>query len=116
MHPCTHAGLTLVACAAMAGTLPACEPKPQVVQSPVAQHGCLRCHSGDGNTVGAPDFATISRRYADDQGAAAALGASLKGGSHGKWSEYQAGAMPPQAQLSESERKALVEWILTQPH
>ena len=106
----------LPACLALGCALSGCDSRPAAsLASPVAKHDCLKCHATDGSSLLAPGFPSISSRYSDDPDAAAALARSFRSGSHGKWSEYRGGTMPPQPQLSEAERKELIEWILKQP-
>jgi cytochrome c551/c552 len=108
--------LTALVCFALSSTLQGCDaPPPGITSSnPVVENGCLTCHANDKNILLAPSFSAISQRYSGNSDAAAALANSLRNGSHGKWIEYRDAMMPPQPQLSETEKKALVEWILKQ--
>jgi cytochrome c551/c552 len=108
--------LAALVCIALSITLQGCDASPPGITSsnPVVENGCLTCHASDKNIVSAPSFWAISQRYSDNSDAAAALAKSLSNGSHGKWAEYRGATMPPQPQLSETEKKALVDWILKQ--
>jgi cytochrome c len=107
--------LAALVCFALCGALNGCDAQLDAAgSSPVAKSGCLGCHATGKASLIAPPFASISQRYSSNPAAAAALAESLKNGTHGKWAEYPGGAMPPQSQLSESEAKALVQWILNQ--
>jgi cytochrome c551/c552 len=101
---------------ALCSALQGCDASPpgMTTGNPVVKNGCLTCHANDKNILSAPSFWAISQRYSDNSDAAAALATSLSNGSHGKWAEYRGATMPPQPQLSETEKKALVEWILKQ--
>lgn len=78
------------------------------------KHRCLTCHAADRSIMVAPSFSSIAQRYSDNGNAITILAGSLANGSHGKWADYRNDAMPPQPQLSEREKKALVQWILSQ--
>jgi len=70
--------------------------------------GCTACHGTTQKVVG-PAFREIGSRYASDAGAAERLARQVRQGSSGVWGPV---AMPPQAQLSEADARALVGWIL----
>ena len=69
---------------------------------------CTACHAVDGKMVG-PSFRDIGRRYAQATGAEALLVDKVRGGGQGSWGPMP---MPPQAQVSEADTRALVRWIL----
>ena len=109
------ARMAVVVHCALISALYGCSAQPDTVGiNQVTQDGCLRCHGADRGISAAPPFASISQRYTGNDAAAAALVASLKNGTHGKWTEYPGAGMPPQAQLSEAEAKALAQWVLKQ--
>lgn len=80
----------------------------------VANDKCLTCHAADRNVLVAPSFSSIAQRYANSGNAATILATSIATGSHGKWTGAHDDVMPSQPQLSEKEKKALIEWILKQ--
>ena len=71
--------------------------------------GCLACHGIDQRVVG-PAFREVAARYKGSAGAESQLVAKLRQGGSGNWGST---AMPPQAQLGESDARALVRWILS---
>jgi len=75
--------------------------------------GCTACHSVDSALVG-PPFRAVAARYAAPGTASAAdiqavLVAKLRTGGSGVWGTV---TMPPQSQVSESDARKVVEWIL----
>lgn len=80
----------------------------------LAKHKCLTCHGADRSLLIAPPFSSIAKRYSNNENASNILAGSLANGSHGKWVDYRSVAMPPHPQLSDREKKALVQWILSQ--
>lgn len=73
--------------------------------------GCFECHALGTGYIG-PSFSAIARRYRRDPEAGAKLPYVIRGGSVGHWGERY--AMWPQQQLTDSEVKLLVDWILSQ--
>jgi cytochrome c len=69
---------------------------------------CSACHAPNAKLVG-PSIADIST-YKDQSGAVDKLMAKVKNGGAGVCGSI---LMPPQAQLSSADRKALVEWVLS---
>ncbi len=72
------------------------------------KNNCLSCHNVEGKKVG-PSFKDIAAKYKGKTDAAA-LAATIQKGSTGKWGGMP---MPPQAQVSAEDAKALAEWILS---
>jgi cytochrome c len=72
------------------------------------KHACMACHAVDKKLVG-PSYADVAKKYAGQADAEAKLAASIKAGGSGKWGPVP---MPPQAQLSDGDLKALTAWIL----
>lgn len=75
--------------------------------------GCTACHSVDSALVG-PPFRAVAARYAGPGTASSAdiqavLVAKLRTGGNGVWGNV---TMPPQSQISESDARKVVEWIL----
>ena len=70
--------------------------------------GCTACHGTTQRIVG-PAFREIGGRYSGDGGAIDRLAVRVKQGSAGIWGQIP---MPAQPQVSETDAKALVRWIL----
>ena len=70
---------------------------------------CSACHAPNAKLVG-PSIADIATKYKGQSGAQEKLMAKVKNGGSGVWGAIP---MPPQAQLSDEDRAALVRWILT---
>lgn len=75
------------------------------------KNGCMSCHGLLHRQVG-PGFAQISDRYRSDVEAPARLTGKIRNGSVGAWGRV---IMPRQAHVSESDARALAEWVLSQP-
>ena len=71
--------------------------------------GCAACHSIDKKVVG-PAYQEVAAKYKGDAKAAAMLVDKVKKGGTGVWGQIP---MPPNAQVSDADIKALVDWILT---
>ena len=71
---------------------------------------CLTCHQPDRKLVG-PSFAQMARKYQPDEATVAGLVEKVKKGGSGNWGEI---AMTPHPGLSDSDARAMVEWILEQ--
>ncbi len=72
------------------------------------KNNCLACHAADKKIVG-PAYQDVAKKYAGQADAEAALAKSIKAGGSGKWGPIP---MPPQAQLSDADAKALAAWVL----
>lgn len=72
------------------------------------KNNCLACHAVDKKIVG-PSYQDVAKKYAGQADAENTLAKSIKAGGSGKWGPVP---MPPQAQLSDADAKALAVWIL----
>lgn len=72
------------------------------------KNSCLACHAVDKKLVG-PAYQDVAKKYAGQADAEATLAKSIKAGGSGKWGPVP---MPPQAQLSDADAKALAAWVL----
>lgn len=79
-------------------------------QALAQQKNCLACHAAATRVVG-PSFKEIAAKYATQDDAVAQLSERIIKGSTGRWGFVP---MPPNAQVSPDESKALTEWILQQ--
>ncbi len=69
---------------------------------------CMACHAVDRKIVG-PSFKEVAAKYAKDKKAEALLAEKIVKGGKGVWGEM---AMPPNANVSADEAKALAKWVL----
>ncbi|RZI98985.1 MAG: c-type cytochrome [Rubrivivax sp.] len=74
------------------------------------QKNCMACHAVATRVVG-PSYKEIAARYATQDDALAQLSERVVTGSTGRWGFVP---MPPNAQVSADEAKALTAWILQQ--
>ncbi len=72
------------------------------------KHSCTACHAVDKKLVG-PAYQDVAKKYAGQKDAEAALIASVRKGSSGKWGPVP---MPANATPSDDEIKTLVKWVL----
>ncbi|MGQ0547125.1 MAG: c-type cytochrome [Betaproteobacteria bacterium] len=93
---------------ATAGALLAAGPA-RADEALAKKHNCLVCHAVDKKVVG-PSYREIAKKY-EGQKVAAALEASVKNGSTGKWGQVP---MPPNGAVPDGDIKKLVAWILKQ--
>ncbi|HTS84556.1 MAG TPA: c-type cytochrome [Usitatibacter sp.] len=85
-------------------------PAAALADEALAQkNGCLACHAVDKKVVG-PAYKEVAAKYRNDKGAAAKLEKKVKAGGQGVWGAVP---MPPNAQVSDADIKALVKWILS---
>jgi cytochrome c len=83
-----------------------------VYASPVElfkKNGCAACHAPAAKMVG-PSLADIANKYKGQADAQAKLEKKVKAGGSGVWGPIP---MPAQAQLSDADNKAMVQWILS---
>ncbi len=73
------------------------------------KNACTACHATNSKLVG-PSFTDIAAKYKDDATASSKLSAKIKAGGAGVWG---ATPMPPHANLSDPDLKALVQWSLS---
>ena len=69
---------------------------------------CMACHAADKKLVG-PSFKDIAAKYKADNGAVDKLAAKVIKGGSGTWGAIP---MPANPQVSDTEAKKLVSWIL----
>ena len=72
------------------------------------KNNCLACHAADKKIVG-PAYQDVAKKYAGQADAEATLAKNINAGGSGKWGPIP---MPPQAQLSDADAKALATWVL----
>jgi cytochrome c len=70
---------------------------------------CMACHAIDQKRVG-PSMKEVAAKYHGDSAAADMLARKIREGGVGVWGEMP---MPPQPQVSETNAKALAEYILS---
>lgn len=80
------------------------------VQALLNANACLGCHAVSQKIVG-PSYHDVAARYKADPSGVEKLKTSIKSGSAGKWGTV---AMPPFAQLTDAQLKALAEFVLKQ--
>jgi len=80
------------------------------VQALLNANACLGCHAVAQKIVG-PAYRDVASKYKTDPAGASKIAASIKAGSSGKWGTVP---MPPFAQLTDAQVKALAEFILKQ--
>lgn len=73
------------------------------------KNGCAACHAPAAKGVG-PSLADIANKYKGQADAQAKLEKKVKAGGSGVWGPIP---MPAQAQLSDADNKAIVQWILS---
>jgi cytochrome c551/c552 len=79
-------------------------------QALLSRNGCLGCHAAQQKIVG-PAYRDVADKYRSDSQALAKLQASIREGGVGRWGSVP---MPPFAGLSETQLKALAEYVLKQ--
>jgi len=78
-------------------------------QAMMQKDGCSACHAVDKKVVG-PAYQDVAAKYRGDATALAKLTQKVKTGGAGVWGQVP---MPPNAQVSDADIKALVTWILS---
>ncbi len=78
-------------------------------QAMMQKDGCSACHAVDKKVVG-PAYQDVAAKYRSDATALAKLTQKVKTGGAGVWGQVP---MPPNAQASDADIKALVTWILS---
>lgn len=96
----------MVILAALLAAAPAAALADEALAS---KNGCLACHAVDKKVVG-PAYKEVAAKYRNDKGAEARLVDKVKKGGMGVWGQVP---MPPNAQVSDADVKALVKWILS---
>ena len=80
------------------------------VQALLNANACLGCHAVAQKIVG-PAYQDVAAKYKADPNAVMRLQASIKAGGSGKWGQVP---MPPFAQLTDAQLKALAEFVMQQ--
>ena len=96
----------LLMLAAIAGA--ALAAPAQASEELAKKNQCLACHTLDKKSVG-PAYKEIAKKYKGQADAAAKLADKVKKGGQGVWGPVP---MPPNAAVSDSDIKTLVDWIL----
>jgi cytochrome c5 len=78
-------------------------------QAMMQKDGCAACHAVDKKVLG-PAYQDVAAKYRGDATALAKLTQKVKTGGVGVWGQIP---MPPNAQVSDADIKALVSWILS---
>lgn len=73
------------------------------------QNGCFNCHEIDTESY-CPKWRDIANKYREDKSAEARLVDKVATGGSGVWGEM---VMPPHPQISESDRKTLIKFVLS---
>ena len=81
----------------------------KTAEAMMQKDGCAACHAVDKKIVG-PAYQDVAAKYRGDKDALTKLVQKVKAGGSGVWGAVP---MPPNAQVSEADIKALVSWILT---
>jgi cytochrome c len=81
----------------------------QASEELIKKSGCIACHAVDKKVVG-PAWKDIAAKHKGNAKAAETLAAKVKAGGKGVWGQV---AMPPQAQVSDADLKAILGWVLT---
>jgi cytochrome c551/c552 len=97
------------AAAAPAATAAAAPLDMKTAEAMMQKDGCAACHAVDKKIVG-PAYQDVAAKYRGDKDALTKLVQKVKAGGSGVWGAVP---MPPNAQVSEADIKALVSWILT---
>ncbi|WP_322027495.1 c-type cytochrome [Burkholderia sp. BCC1977] len=71
-------------------------------------NACMGCHAVDRKLVG-PSFKDIAARYKSDPQAVAKLSKKVKDGGSGVWGAIP---MPAHPRMSDTDVRAVVEWVL----
>ena len=80
------------------------------VQALLTSNACLSCHALNQKIVG-PGYHDVAAKYKADPDALTKLEASIKAGGVGKWGQVP---MPPFAQLTDAQLKALASFVMKQ--
>ena len=90
--------------------LPAVLSLPAQAQEALAKkNACFSCHTVDKKLVG-PAYKEVAAKYRNDKAAEAKLVEKVKKGGAGVWGQVP---MPPNANVSDADVRALVKWILS---
>ena len=70
---------------------------------------CHACHAVDKKVIG-PSYKDVAAKYKKDKNAEAVLADKVKKGGQGVWGNVP---MPPNPQISDTDIKTLVRWVLS---
>ena len=73
--------------------------------------GCTACHANDKKLIG-PAYKDVAKKYKGDAAAAGKLAEKVIKGGQGVWGPIP---MPANRQVTDTEARALVAWILSLP-
>lgn len=105
------AGATMAPAAPAPAATPTAAPALDLASgmAMMQKDGCSACHAVDKKILG-PSYQDVAAKYKGDKDALAKLTQKVKAGGSGTWGAVP---MPPNAQVSDADIKALVSWILT---
>jgi len=103
--------VALTSCLALAALASMPAAAGPVEQALAQKYACMSCHSQTQKLVG-PSFDAIKAKYAGNPKAIDALVAVVQKGGSGAWGPVP---MPGNPQISESDARTLVAWILGGP-
>ncbi len=81
---------------------------PESAKTLATKSGCFACHAVDKRIVG-PSFQDVRRRYGSNGNSEQALVSKVKSGGSGSWGAIP---MPPNSNVSDSDIRTIVRWIL----
>lgn len=93
---------------ALAGLAFAAGAQAQSGEALLQKNGCTACHAIDKKVVG-PAYMDVSEKYKNDKSAPAKLFDKVKKGGSGVWGQVP---MPPNPQVSDSDLKTIIAFIL----
>ena len=99
-----HFVMTIAALAAMGAAAPA-----MANEALAKSKNCMACHAVDKKLVG-PSYKDVAAKYAKDPAAVDKLASQIQNGGSGVWGAVP---MPPNANVSADDSKALATWIMT---
>ncbi len=105
--------ISVALAAAVMGVLPLGTAQAADTKAMIEKNGCVACHgfaAKDAKKMG-PNFGTIAAKYAKDKKAAGKLADKIRKGGSGSFGTMP---MPPQAQVTPADAKAMAEWVLKQ--
>jgi cytochrome c551/c552 len=97
--------LQVAACFFATASLSATAAAPTEI---LTKNACLACH-GVANKIVGPGYNEVAAKYAGQADAAATLAKHIKEGGVGVWGQIP---MPAQPNLTESDLKTIVDWIV----
>ncbi len=96
--------MTIAAVAAIGAVAPA-----MADEAMAKAKNCMACHAVDKKLVG-PSYKDVASKYAKDPAAVEKLAGKIQKGGSGVWGAVP---MPPNANVSADDAKALATWIMT---